>query len=157
MMIEALRTDLAEVASLPFHAPPTAVNVNDVWAAVDKALGGKASGGKAQGGGAKAPAGVTDASGASAAAADKAAEIEAQGYERRDFVRVRLKRQYALHEIPEATNAGRHRLADGGDGGAGGRGSVIPPSDDCVWPTYGLLLFPAHASPQLPLEPAHEW
>ena len=87
----------------------------------------------------------------------KAAEAAAKAASRRDHVRVRLKRQYKLYEIPEAVNAGRLRLAAGGEGADGSRGSVEGGSNDCVWPTYGLLLFPGHASPQLPLEPPSEW
>ena len=75
--------------------------------------------------------------GAAAAAAAAAAAPPPDG------VRVRLKHEYALHELASAVNAGRARLES----------AALP----TMWPCRGLLLFPGHASPLLPLEPAHEW
>ena len=61
-----------------------------------------------------------------------------------DYIRVRMKTPYGLHTIADCLVHG-----GGGAGGAAEGGST--------WPLYGLLLFPGHAAPQLPLEPPHEW
>ena len=61
----------------------------------------------------------------------------------RDGVRVRLKPAYGLHQIDQAVHAGRARL----EANAGA----------AVYPCRGLLMFPGHATPLLPLEPPADW
>jgi len=66
---------------------------------------------------------------------------------------VRLKREYGLHELRLALDNGRTRL-EAVNCGVNRGSSLHSPT---VWPCRGLLLFPGHAAPLLPLEPAHQW
>lgn len=68
-----------------------------------------------------------------------------------DGVRVRLKPEFRLHQVADALQAGRERneAAEGGGGSAG--------AAKVGWPCHGLLLFPGHAAPPMPLEPPNEW
>ncbi len=88
-----------------------------------------------------------------------------------DGVRVRLKPDYRLHQLAEALHLGRQReerqrvppggtgggAADGAADGAGAPDAAAVAAAAVSWPCRGLLFFPGHASPLLPLEPPGEW
>lgn len=128
-MVEALRSDGWErLAEVQKEQGKAADPVQDAWAAVDATVGRRKKGGAAKA--------------AAAAAAATTAKPETQALvpsAAPDYMRVRMKRFFKLHDLAEALVTG------GGQGG---------PS---TWPLFGLLLFPGHASPQLPLEPPNEW
>lgn len=119
LMIDALRRDADELSQAnSIGVPPP---VEDVWAAIDRKT----------------------ARGPSAKPVDVApAPSVTHDAPRRDCARVRMKQEYALHQMADAVNAGRARV----EAGTGP-----------VWPCRGLLLFPGHGNPPLPLDPPHEW
>ena len=133
MMVDGLMADMDAVVQTQvtsFAKPPVQ---EDVWAAVDRELGNKKEDPVKQ-------------------EVEKEAKVAADEAVRRDYCRLRMKKQYGLHEIPDAVNAGRVRAEQPPPSAAGGN-----PDADAIWPCFGLLLFPGHANPQLPLEPANEW
>ena len=140
-MVEALRCDAFELEAMSKHQmqqQQTFANPQDAWAAIDASVGRKARGG------AKAAASAAAAAEPAAAPADAEAAAAAGGEgeddaSKPDYMRVRMKRSFPLWEMADA-------LVNGGGGGG-------PTS----WPLIGLLLFPGHANPQLPLEPIGEW
>lgn len=86
----------------------------------------------------------------SALARDSAAVPQQQPFYSRDpactalrGTAVRLKPTFTLHQLPQAVSVGRDRISD--------------PKAEAQWPCFGLLLFPGHAMPALPLDPPHEW
>lgn len=134
-MVEALRCDGWELLAMQKEqrqGQGAFSDSADAWAEVDASVGRRRQ--RGAGGAAKAEPTPPEAAAAAAPAPAPAAPTLP------DYMRVRMKRTYGLHELNDA-------LVNGG-GGEGG---------DSTWPLYGLLIFPGHAAPQLPLEPPHEW